>query len=86
MTTPARASSNVVVWAPGWTIANCSQTCDRASNHRQRTKRIKKLPKLKGLKEILYPGENKLRRFKKNSKSEIQIPTNIKEDIRTLLK
>ena len=53
---------------------------------KENIKRIKKLPKLKGLKEILYPGENKLRRFKKNSKSEIQIPANIKEDIRTLLK
>ena len=49
-------------------------------------KRIKKLPKLKGLKKILYPGENKLRRFKKNLKSEIKIPENIKEDIQTLLK
>jgi len=53
---------------------------------KENIKRIKKLPKRKGLKEILYPGENKLRRFKKNSKSEIQIPANIKEDIRTLLK
>ena len=49
-------------------------------------KRIKKLPKLKGLKEILYPGENKLRRYKKNYKSEIKIPDNIMEDIRILLK
>ena len=53
---------------------------------KENIKRIKKLPKLKGLKEILYPGENKLRRFKKNFKSEIKIPENIKEDIQTLLK
>ena len=60
------------------------------SNFKTRIKeniaRIKKLPKQKGLKEILYPGENKLRRFKKNLKSEINIPENIKEDIQTLLK
>ena len=37
------------------------------------------------LKEILYPGENKLRRYKKNFKSEIKIPENIKEDIRILV-
>ena len=59
------------------------------SNYKKRIKenikRIKKLPKLKGLKEILYPGENKLRRFKKNYKSEIKIPENIMEDIRILL-
>ena len=52
---------------------------------KENIKRIKKLPKLKGLKEILYPGENKLRRFKKNLKSEIKIPENIKEDIRILI-
>jgi|TARA_B100000131_G_scaffold310860_1_gene342997 Malate/L-lactate dehydrogenases len=53
---------------------------------KENIKRIKKLPKLKGLKEILYPGENKLRRYKKNFKSEIKIPENIKKDIRSLLK
>ena len=52
---------------------------------KENIKRIKKLPKLKGLKEILYPGENKLRRYKKNFKSEIKIPENIKEDIRILI-
>ena len=59
-------------------------------NYKKRIKenirRIKKLPKLKGLKEILYPGENKLRRFKKNYKSRIKIPENIMEDINILLK
>ena len=60
------------------------------SNYKKRIKenikRIKKLPKLKGLKEILYPGENKLRRYIKNNKSEIKIPDNIMEDIHILLK
>ena len=41
--------------------------------------------KLKGLNEILYPGENKFRRYKKNYKSDIKIPKNIMEDIQNLL-
>ena len=60
------------------------------SNYKRRMKenikRIKKLPKLKGINEILYPGENKFRRYKKNYKSEIKIPKNIMEDIQNLLK
>ena len=45
---------------------------------------IKKLPKIKGFKEILYPGQNKFKRFQINSKKEINIPANIAEDIRLL--
>jgi L-2-hydroxycarboxylate dehydrogenase (NAD+) len=45
---------------------------------------IKKLPKTKGVKEIFYPGQNKFKRFKINSKKEINIPANIAEDIRLL--
>ena len=45
---------------------------------------IKKLPKIKGVKEILYPGQNKFKRFQINSKKEINIPANIAEDIRLL--
>ena len=48
-------------------------------------KRIKKLPKLKGVKEILYPGQNKHIRYKKNSKKEIIIPENISKDINLLV-
>ena len=48
-------------------------------------KRIKKLPKLKGVKEILYPGQNKFNRYKKNYKKEIKIPENISKDINLLL-
>jgi L-2-hydroxycarboxylate dehydrogenase (NAD+) len=44
------------------------------------------LPKLKGVKEILYPGENKFNRFKENSKKEINIPEIIKKDLEILLK
>tara|TARA_B100000401_G_scaffold437556_1_gene383449 strand:+ start:1009 stop:2013 length:1005 start_codon:yes stop_codon:yes gene_type:complete len=47
-------------------------------------KKIKKLPKIKGVKEIMYPGQNKYNRFKINSKKEIKIPTNIKNDLEIL--
>ncbi|MDC0054734.1 Ldh family oxidoreductase [Candidatus Pelagibacter sp.] len=47
-------------------------------------KRIKRLPKIKGVKEILYPGQNKFNRYKKNLKKEINIPPNIVEDLKLL--
>ena len=47
--------------------------------------RIKKLPKIKGTKEILYPGQNKFNRYKKNYKKEISIPKNLIKDINSLL-
>ena len=47
-------------------------------------KRIKRLPKIKGVKEILYPGQNKFRRYKKNIKKQINIPANIAEDLKKL--
>ena len=49
-------------------------------------KRIKKLPKLKGVKKIFYPGENKSTRFQLNSKKKINIPSNILNEIKTLNK
>jgi LDH2 family malate/lactate/ureidoglycolate dehydrogenase len=45
---------------------------------------IKKLPKIKGIKEIMYPGQNKYKRFKMNSKKEINITNVIKEDLKIL--
>ena len=45
---------------------------------------IKKLPKIKNIKEILYPGENKFKRFKINSNKKIKIPKNILKDIEEL--
>ena len=48
------------------------------------SQRIKRLPKIKGVKEILYPGENKFRRYKKNLKRNIIIPKNIQKDIEEL--
>ena len=47
-------------------------------------KRIKRLPKLKGVKEILYPGQNKQRRYKKNINKKINISKNIAEDLKKL--
>ena len=45
---------------------------------------IKKLPKIKGVKEILYPGQGMSYRYKKNLKKGIVIQKNILEDIKKL--
>ena len=49
-------------------------------------KTIKRLPKIKGVKEILYPGQNKFNRYKNNLKKEIKISKNISKDLNSLLK
>ncbi len=58
------------------------------NNYNQRIKeninRIKKLPKIKGIKKILYPGQSKFNRYKKNFKRGITIPKNIIEDLKKL--
>ena len=46
--------------------------------------RIKKLPKIKGIKEIMYPGQNKYKRFRVNSNKEIKISDVIKKDLEIL--
>ena len=46
--------------------------------------RIKKLPKIKGIKEIMYPGQNKYKRFKMNLKKEIKLSKIIKKDLEIL--
>ena len=57
-------------------------------NYNQRVKKNiktkKRLPKIKGVKEILYPGQKKFKRYKKNLKKEINIPRNILEDLKKL--
>ena len=63
---------------PNLFIGNYSQRI------KENIKRIKRLPKIKGVKEILYPGENKFRRYKKNLKKNIIIPKNIQKDIEEL--
>ena len=51
---------------------------------KENIKRIKKLPKIRGVKEILYPGQNKFRRYKKNLNKKINITPNIIEDFKKL--
>ena len=51
---------------------------------RENIKRIKKLPKIKGVKEILYPGQSKYSRYKKNLKKKIKISKKIAEDLKIL--
>ena len=57
-------------------------------NYNQRIKdnikTIKKLPKIKGVKEIMYPGQNKFNRYKQNLKKEITITEIIKKDLEYL--
>ena len=45
---------------------------------------IKRLPKIKGIKEIMYPGQNKFNRYKQNTKKEIIISDIIKKDLELL--
>jgi L-2-hydroxycarboxylate dehydrogenase (NAD+) len=45
---------------------------------------IKKLPKVKGVKEILFPGQNKYKKYKNNLKKNIKIPKKILEDLKNL--
>jgi L-2-hydroxycarboxylate dehydrogenase (NAD+) len=47
-------------------------------------KTIKKLPKIKGVKEILFPGQSKNKRYKNNLKNNIKIPKNVLEDLEKL--
>ena len=57
-------------------------------NYNQRIKEnikiVKRLQKIKSVKEILYPGQSKSSRYKKNLKKEINIPKNILEDLKKL--
>ena len=57
-------------------------------NYNQRIKEnikiIKRLPKIKGVKTILYPGENKFNRYKNNFKKEIFINEIVKNDLEKL--
>ena len=52
---------------------------------KENIKRIKKLPRIKGVKEILYPGQSKSRRYKKNINKEIKIPPNVAKDLKKLI-
>jgi len=45
---------------------------------------VKRLPKIKGVKDILYPGQNKYKRYRTNLKKGIVIPKNILKEIKKL--
>ena len=45
---------------------------------------VKKLPKIKGTSDILYPGQNKFQRYKINMKKNIKIPKTILDDLKNL--
>ena len=57
---------------------------DYNSRIKNNIKTIKKLPKIKGVKNIMYPGENKFKKFKMNSKKDIKISETIKKDLKIL--
>ncbi len=66
------------VMKPNLFVGNYSQRI------KENIKRIKRLPKIKNVKEILYPGQNKQRRYKKNIYKKINIPKNIAKDLKKL--
>ena len=54
------------------------------SQIKKNIKTVKRLPKSKNIKKILYPGEKKYINYKKNSKRGIEIPKNILKEINKL--
>ncbi len=56
------------------------------SRIRENIRNVKKLPKVKGFKEILYPGQNRLSKLKKNSKKNINIEKKVLNELKTLEK
>ena len=54
------------------------------SRIKENIKLIKKLPKIKGVKKILFPGENKYKKYRSNIKKKILIPRNIINDLKKL--
>jgi len=51
---------------------------------KENIKKIKKLPKVQGTKEIFYPGENKYNRYKKNKNRNISLSQNVLNDLKKL--
>ncbi len=67
-----------IVLKPNLFVGNYNQRI------KENIKRIKKLPKVKGIKEILYPGQSKFNRYKKNLNKKIKISPNVAKDIKKL--
>ena len=51
---------------------------------KENVSKVKKLPKIKGVKEIVYPGENKSKRFNINKNKKIKLSDTIRKDLRIL--
>ena len=67
-----------IVLKPNLFVGNYNQRI------KENIKRIKKLPKVKGVKEILYPGQSKFNRYKKNLNKKINISANVAKDLKKL--
>ena len=67
-----------IVLKPNLFVGNYNQRI------KENIKRIKKLPKVKGVKEILYPGQSKFNRYKKNLNKKINISPNVAKDLKKL--
>ena len=57
---------------------------DYSNRIKDNLEKVKRLPKIKGVKEIVYPGQNKYKRFKMNSKKKIKITKIVKKDLESL--
>ena len=53
---------------------------------RESIKKVKQLPKVKGIKEIMYPGQNKYKRYKMNLNKKIKISEIINKELEILKK
>jgi len=56
-----------------------------SSRIKENIKNVKKLPKIKGVQEILYPGQRKFKKYKINLNKDILISNKIKNELFELL-
>ena len=75
---PQNVGHMFITIRPNLFVGNFSQRI------KENIKRVKRLPKIKGVKEIMYPGQNKFKRFKKNLNKKIYISESIKKDLEYL--
>ena len=75
---PQNVGHMFITIRPNLFVGNFSQRI------KENIKRVKRLPKIKGVKEILYPGQNKFKRFKKNLNKKIYISESIKKALEYL--
>ena len=67
-----------IAFKPNLFVSNYSSRIE------ENIKNVKKLPKVKGVTEILYPGQNRMKRYKLNMKKNIKIPKSISKDLDSL--